>query len=185
MSLLLFCTGGNTANRATQPTGVKTMNDSQSERAFILFFRWTMAWTFLYAASHQVFVPGWSVAGFLDHTKTFHGIYSNFTGPAIAPILTFLVGYGHLLIGLSLLLGLMVRVSAFFGMLLMLLYWTAHMDFPYISDTNNFIIDSHIVYAGVLLFLIYKHAGHVFGLDGWAENLDFVRGNPGLKRLFA
>jgi len=161
------------------------MTDSRSERALILFFRLAMAWTFLYAASHQVFVPGWSVAGFLDSTKTFHGIYSLFTGPVIAPILSFLVGYGHLLIGLSLLFGLMVRVSASFGVLLMLLYWTAHMDFPYIENTNNFLLDSHIVYAGVLVYLIVKHAGHVWGLDAWAEKLRFVQEHPRLKPLVA
>jgi thiosulfate dehydrogenase [quinone] large subunit len=144
-----------------------------------------MAWTFLYAASHQVFVPGWSVAGFLNSTKTFHWFYGPLTGPAVAPVLTFLVGYGHLLIGLSLLFGLMVRVSAGFGIALMLLYWTAHMDFPYISDTNNLIIDEHIVYAGVLALLIARHAGHVCGLDGWAENLPFLRRHPRLKPLVA
>jgi thiosulfate dehydrogenase (quinone) large subunit len=150
----------------------------------IIFFRLAMAWTFLYASSHQVFVSGWTVAGFLNSTKTFHGVYSLFTGPTIAPILTFLVAYGHLLIGLSLLFGLMVRVSAGFGIALMLLYWTAHMDFPYISDTNNFLLDEHIVYAGVLVYLIVKHAGHVWGLDGWAEKLSFVEGNSNLKPLF-
>ena len=161
------------------------MTDLSAERALIVFFRLSMAWVFLYAASHQVFVPGWSVAGFLDHTKTFHGIYSHFTGPVIAPVLSFLVGYGHLLIGLSLLVGLMVRVSAVFGILLMLLYWTAHMDFPYISNTNNFLLDEHIVYAGVLTYLIVKHAGHVWGLDGWAEKTSFVQEHPGLKPLVA
>jgi thiosulfate dehydrogenase [quinone] large subunit len=153
------------------------MNRTATERGLILFFRLAMAWTFLYAASHQVFVPGWSVAGFLNGTKTFHPIYSQFTGPAIAPVLTFLVEYGHLLIGLSLLTGLLVRVSSAFGILLMLLYWTAHMDFPYISDTTNLLIDEHIVYAGVLVLLIVERAGHVFGLDAWAEKLPFVREN--------
>ncbi len=161
------------------------MNDTTSERALIVFFRLSMAWTFLYAASHQVLVPGWSVAGFLDHTKTFHGIYSHFTGPGIAPALSLLVGYGHLLIGLSLLFGLMVKVSSLFGIALMLLYWTAHMDFPYISDTNNFLLDEHIVYAGVLVYLIVRHAGHVWGLDGLAEESGFIRNHPGLKPLVA
>jgi thiosulfate dehydrogenase [quinone] large subunit len=159
------------------------MTDTSAERALIVFFRLTMAWTFLYAASHQVFVPGWSVAGFLNGTKTFHHIYANFTGPVVAPVLSFLVAYGHLLIGLSLLVGLMVRVSAAFGIALMLLYWTAHMDFPYISNANNFIVDDHVVYAGVLAYLIVKRAGHVWGLDGWAEKLDFFKQHPGLKPL--
>ena len=41
------------------------------------------------------------------------------------------------------------------------------MDFPYIDNANNFLIDYHIVYALVLLQLIVQNAGHVWGLDGW------------------
>jgi thiosulfate dehydrogenase [quinone] large subunit len=159
------------------------MTQSPAEKTLVVFFRLAMAWTFLYAASHQVFVPGWSVAGFLEHTKTFHPVYSRLTGPAIAPVLTFLVAYGHLLIGLSLLFGLLVRPAAAFGALLMLLYWTAHMDFPYIENTNNFIVDYHIVYGGVLVLLIVERAGHVWGLDSWAEKLDFVERHPRLRGL--
>lgn len=50
------------------------MSESRTERSIVLIFRLLMAWTFLYAASHQVFVPGWSVAGFLKGTKTFHDV---------------------------------------------------------------------------------------------------------------
>jgi len=156
------------------------MSRTASERALIIFFRLTMAWTFLYAASHQVFVT-WSVADFLNSTKTFHAFYAPFTSPAIAPFLTFVVGYGHLLIGLSLLLGLAVRLSSIFGILLLLLYWTAHMDFPYISNTNNLLVDEHIVFAGVLVLLIVERAGHIWGLDRWAETQAFVRRQPILK----
>lgn len=159
--------------------------ESSNERAFIIFFRLAMAWTFLYAASHQVFVPGWSVTGFLSHTKTFHGLFSLFITPTMAPITTFLVEYGHLLIGLSLLVGLMVRVSAAFGALLMIVYWMAHMDFPYISNHNNFLLDDHIVYAVILIFLIVKKAGHVWGLDSWAAERIGGEGESGLKKLFS
>jgi len=158
---------------------------SVTEKFIILYFRLTMAWTFLYAASHQVFVPSFSVVGFLQHTKTWHDVFAVFTTPAMAPITTFLVEYGHLLIGLSLLFGLMVRVSAAFGVLLMIVYWFAHMDWPFIENTNNFVVDYHLVYAGVLVYLIVKRAGHVFGLDAIAENLQFVKEHPALKPLVA
>jgi len=161
------------------------MSDLSKEKYLVVFFRFTMAWTFLYAASHQVFVPSFSVVGFLSHTKTFHDVFALFTTPTMAPITTFLVEYGHLLIGLSLLTGLMVRVSASFGVLLMAIYWFAHMDWPFIENTNNFIVDYHVVYAGVLVYLIVKKAGHVWGLDGWVENLELIRQRPKLKPLFA
>src|SRR5215471_9565730 len=136
----------------------RTAMESRAEQNLIVYFRLAMAWTFLYAASHQVFDPSWTVVGFLSHTKTFHDLFAVFTTPTMAPITTFLVEYGHLLIGLSLVSGLMVRVSASFGILLMLTYWMAHMDFPYIENRNNFLVDYHIVYAGVLGFLIAKRA---------------------------
>lgn len=161
------------------------MNQSSVERCLIVFFRLAMGWTFLYAASHQVFVPGWSVAGFLNNTKTFHDLFAYVATPTMAPITSFLVSYGHLLIGISLILGLMTRVSASFGILLMVVYWMAHMNFPYIENRNNFILDFHIVYAGVLTYLIVKHAGHVWGLDGWAERLPFFDRHPGLRPLVA
>jgi thiosulfate dehydrogenase [quinone] large subunit len=127
------------------------MSGPTAEKGFVFVFRMLMAWTFLYAASHQgIFAPDWSVAGFLSRTKIFHDFFAVFTTPNVAPVVTFLVSWGHLLIGLSLLVGLMVRVSASFGIVLMLLYWMAHMDFPYIENRNNFIVDFHIVYAVVL-----------------------------------
>jgi thiosulfate dehydrogenase (quinone) large subunit len=161
------------------------MTHSTTERSFILVFRLLMAWTFLYAASHQILNPKFSVAAFLSQTKTFHDIYAVFTAPAIDPVLTFLVGYGHLLIGLSLLFGLMVRVSAAFGVALLLIYWTAHMDWPFIENTNNFIIDYHIVYATLCVYLIVQRAGHVWGLDAWAEKLPIVQQHPLLRPLVA
>jgi thiosulfate dehydrogenase [quinone] large subunit len=161
------------------------MSDSSFERGLIVYFRLAMAWTFLYAASHQVFDPTWSVVGFLNKTKTFHDLFAIFTTSTMAPITTFLVEYGHLLIGLSLLFGVMVRVSAAFGVLLMGIYWMAHMDWPFIENTTNLILDSHLVYIGVLCYLIAKHAGHVWGLDGWIEKLPFYERHPVLRPLIA
>jgi thiosulfate dehydrogenase [quinone] large subunit len=161
------------------------MSNSPIEKMLLVYFRFVMAWTFLYAASHQVFVPDFTVVGFLSHTKTWHDVFAIFTTPTMAPITTFLVEYGHALIGLSLLTGLMVRISASCGVLLMIIYWFAHMDWPFIENTNNFIVDYHLVYAGVLVYLIVKRAGHVFGLDAYTENLAFFEQHPVLKPLVA
>jgi thiosulfate dehydrogenase [quinone] large subunit len=79
----------------------------------------------------------------------------------------------------------MVRVSASFGILLMITYWLAHMDFPYIENKNNFLLDYHIVYSLVLGYLIAMRAGHVWGLDGWVEKLSIVAEHPRLRPLFA
>ena len=161
------------------------MTQSSTERGFVLTFRLFMAWTFLYAASHQVFNPKFSAVAFLNQTKTFHDVYAVLATPTIDPVLTFLVSYGHLLIGLSLLVGLMVRVSAAFGVALLLMYWTAHMDWPFIENRNNFIVDYHIVYATLCVYLIANRAGHVWGFDGRLEKLSFIEQRPSLRFLVA
>jgi thiosulfate dehydrogenase [quinone] large subunit len=155
------------------------MFNSPAIKPLIVLLRLSMAWVFLYAASHQVF-GGFSVSGFLNSTKTFHWLFAPMAADPVAGILTFLVAYGHLLIGLSLLIGLMVRVSSMFGIALLVFYWMAHMDFPYISATTNFVLDEHIVYALVLGLMMATRAGHVFGLDGWAAKLDRVHHNKWL-----
>ncbi len=152
------------------------------EKGLIVFFRLCMGWTFLWAAIHHfgdtAFVPG-----FLSHTKTFNFIYGPMATSRSIGLVTFLVEYGHLLIGLSLISGLLVRASAPFAILILLTYWTAHMDFPYIEFVNSFLVDYHVVYAGVLVYLIMKGAGHVFGLDAVAAEMPVVRRNGWLAWL--
>jgi thiosulfate dehydrogenase [quinone] large subunit len=82
-----------------------------------------------------------------------------------------------------LLSGFMVRVSAPFGILLMLVYYCAHMDFPFVEDHLNLIMDFHLVYAAVLFYLIKVRAGHAWGLDAIAEKLAFFSEHPALREL--
>jgi thiosulfate dehydrogenase [quinone] large subunit len=159
------------------------MIQTKIDRGLVLFFRLAMAWTFLWAGFRQVFLQDFSVVPFLAHTKTFHDFYAVFATAQWAPFISFAVKWGHLLIGLSLLAGLMVRVSSVFGMLLLAMYWTAHMDFPYIESNVNLLLDYHIVYIGVMAYLIAKQAGHVFGLDGWLEKHDVLTEHPALRPL--
>jgi thiosulfate dehydrogenase [quinone] large subunit len=146
------------------------MNGIMMDKRLVLAFRLMMGWTFLYAGGWQVLSHDFTVASFLAHTKTFHDIYAPLTSPAIAPVLTFMVSYGHLLIGLSLISGLLVRISGVFGVALLLTYWTAHMDFPYIESSVNYILDYHIVYATLTGWLVAANAGKVWGLDGWISD---------------
>jgi thiosulfate dehydrogenase (quinone) large subunit len=94
-----------------------------------------------------------------------------------------LVKWGHLLIGLSLVWGLLVRASGPFGILLMITYYFAHMQWPFIEDHTNLFVDFHIVYAVVIVFLIAHRAGHAWGLDDVAARLPAVANNRFLKSL--
>jgi thiosulfate dehydrogenase [quinone] large subunit len=158
--------------------------NEKAERILIFLMRIMVGWVFLWAAIHHYGDDAY-VAGFLSHTKTFHPVYGPIVTSPFLPVIAFLVEYGHLLIGLSLISGLLVRVSAPFAIMIMLTYWTAHMDFPFIENVNNLIIDYHPVYATVLGYLIVRRAGHVFGLDGLVARLPAVQRSAPLSWLTA
>jgi thiosulfate dehydrogenase [quinone] large subunit len=149
---------------------------SQTERALAFFFRVAMGWVFLYAAYQQISDPYWTAATFLNQTKTAHDLFAWVASPTKVTVADFLVKWGHLLIGLSLVLGLLTRAGAFFGAILMSTYYLAHMDFPYVENQSNFLVDYHLIYVGVLVQLVVARAGQVIGLDRWASRTPVVRG---------
>jgi thiosulfate dehydrogenase (quinone) large subunit len=159
------------------------MTESKLDRGVIFILRILMGWTFLYAGLWQI-RDNYDTAGFLNHVVTFHDFFAVFAKPAVLPYTDFLVKWGHLLIGLSLISGLLVRVSGPFAILLMITYYFAHMEFPYVENKFNYIVDYHLVYATVLVFLIAHRAGHVWGLDGLAQRMNLFAGNSVLRPLF-
>jgi thiosulfate dehydrogenase [quinone] large subunit len=135
------------------------------ERVLVLFFRVAMGWIFLHAGLGQVLTPHFSVVPFLSHTTTFHDVFAIFTSPGIALLVGFLVSWGQVLIGFSLLFGALVSLSAPFGILLMLLFWLAHMDWPFDDGRFYVFVGPDLLFAGIILLLLIKRAGHVVGLD--------------------
>lgn len=152
------------------------------DRYVIFILRIMMGWTFLYAGVWQIW-QNYDTAGFLNSVVTFHDLYAVFAKPGLLPITDFLVKWGHLLIGLSLVSGLFVRISGPFAVLLMIVYYFAHMEFPYVEGHYNFIVDYHLVYATVIVFLIAHRAGHVWGLDATVEEMGLTKQVPALRPL--
>jgi thiosulfate dehydrogenase (quinone) large subunit len=159
------------------------MTESTLDRGVIFVLRILIGWTFLYAGTWQIW-ENFDTAGFLNHVVTFHDAFAVFATPAMLPFTDFLVKWGHLLIGLSLISGFLVRVSGPFGILLMITYYFAHMQFPFIEDHLNYLVDFHLVYATVLVYLIAHRAGHVFCIDGLVEQLNMAEHYPVLRPLF-
>jgi thiosulfate dehydrogenase (quinone) large subunit len=65
----------------------------------------------------------------------------------------------------------------------MLVYWTAHLNFPYVGSPLNFLLDEHMVYAGMIAYLMSVRAGHVFGLDGLVEKISAMENFSFLRPL--
>jgi thiosulfate dehydrogenase [quinone] large subunit len=81
---------------------------------------------------------------------------------------TFMIGL--LLIGLTLILGVMIRISTLSGSIMLFLMWTA--SFP---PANNPLLDDHIIYILVLIGINMMQAGKFYGLGNWWHNLKIVK----------
>lgn len=105
--------------------------------------------------------------GFLAHVtgspldSFFHSIAGTWWADTL-----FMVGLGA--VGLAVMLGVGMRISAVAGSLLMLMMWIA--EWPFAAGTTNPLVDYHIIYALVLIVLAYYGAGKVWGLGrAWAQ----------------
>ncbi len=137
---------------------------------------------FFYAGITKVINPNWSAAGYLKGAKLFPEFYSWIASPSLLPLTNFVNEWGLTLLGVSLILGIGVRLSAVLGAILMVLYYLP-LGFPY-PNTHALIVDEHIIYAAGLLFLASIRAGRIWGLEAWCANLPICSRFPGLHRFW-
>src|SRR3989344_6316207 len=104
---------------------------SKTQKVALVILRVILGWMFFYAGVTKIADPNWSAAGYLTGAKTFTGLYQAMLTPNILPIINFINEWGLTLLGLSLIFGLFVRLSAWLGTLLMTLYYFPILDFPY------------------------------------------------------
>jgi len=138
---------------------------SKLQKNLLVLLRLALGWIFLYAGIVKVMDPKWSAAGFLKTAKILPELYTWFGLPTNLPWVNLLNEWGLLLLGVSLILGLWVRWSAFLGVVLMILYYLPQVNFPYVG-ANSLLVDEHIIYIIGLLILIFFRAGYYYGLDG-------------------
>jgi thiosulfate dehydrogenase [quinone] large subunit len=122
----------------------------------------TLGWPFVGADAQGPFNPTMGI--WVDLSKN-----SGMMG-----VVNFLVVFGELGIGVSLILGLLTRFGAAMGTLMMLLFFVAAWDWAF------GIVNQHLTYAVVTLGLGVIGAGKYYGLDAILGPM--VR--PGIRRWF-
>ena len=152
------------------------------QKISLFLLRVAMGWMMLYSGITKIINPKWSAVGYLRGAKTFTGFFEWFLQPNILPITNFVNEWGLTLLGVSLILGIGVRLSSVLGAVLMMLYYFPILDFPY-PNPHSYIVDEHIVYALVLLVFAALRAGRVWGLENWCQNLPICRRSPRLRAL--
>ena len=153
---------------------------SKPQRASVFILRIVMGWMYLYAGITHILDPKFSAAKYINGATSFVDLYQWFLSPQVLPIIDFMVKWGLTLLGVSLILGLFVRLSAYLGMLLMLLFYLPILNFPMVGK-GSYLIDKHIIYMVGLFALASFRAGHVWGLDKWCSSLPICSRYPKLR----
>jgi thiosulfate dehydrogenase [quinone] large subunit len=151
------------------------------EKISLLLVRLSLGWLFFYSGITKILNPGWTSLKYLTGAKSLTGFYVWMSQPSILPIIDALNEYGQLLLGISLILGIAVRLSATLGTVLMFLYYLA-LPFPY-PNPQSFIVDQHIIYAAILLYLGVMRAGKTYGLEVLCSKLPICEKFPKLRKL--
>ncbi|KKU48728.1 hypothetical protein A3H10_02830 [Candidatus Uhrbacteria bacterium RIFCSPLOWO2_12_FULL_46_10] len=153
---------------------------TQAQKISLFLLRVVLGWMYLYAGITKIINPNWSAAGYLRGAKTFPVFYQWLVSPSLLPITNFVNEWGLTLLGLSLILGLFVRLSSSLGAIMMLLYYLPILTFPYIKD-NSYLVDQHIIYASALLVLGSFRSGRIWGLEEWCASLPICSRYPKLR----
>jgi len=152
----------------------------QTQKISLFVLRLAMGWMFFYAGVTKIIDPSFSAAGYMKGAKTFSAFYQWLVQPGILPLVNFINEWGLTLLGISLILGIGVRLSSILGATLMLMYYFPILQFPY-PNAHSYIVDEHIIYASALLFFAATRAGRTYGLEEWCSKLPICSKFPKLR----
>ena len=156
-------------------------NLTKSQKISLFLLRISMGWLMFYAGITKLLNPNFSAAGYLKGAKTFSGFYNALLSPSVLPAINFINEWGLTLLGVSLILGIGVRLSSVLGAALMILYYFPVLDFPFVA--HSYIVDEHIIYALILVFFASVKAGRIWGLENWCANLPICKKFPTLHKF--
>ena len=118
--------------------------------------------------------------GFLKSDAVTGPLQPFFAGIA-GPATDILFMLGMLGIGVAVMLGIGLRVSAVTGSIIMVLMYLAEWPFAAGAGSTNPAVDYHIIYALALIVVAATAAGDTWGLGAWWKTLPLVRTAPWLR----
>jgi thiosulfate dehydrogenase [quinone] large subunit len=161
-------------------------NNGNNSKYVWVALRIAMGWLFLWPFLDKLLGLGFATepdaAWIRGGSPTFGFLSYGTSGPMATiyqslagnPMVDFAFMMGLLLIGLSLILGIGVRIAGFSGALFMTLLWMANLP-----PAQNPLIDQHVIYGLLLVGLALMRAGQWYGLGTrlsrtWARNAPLV-----------
>jgi len=174
-----------TGQAPVQGTEATTVTITSGGAIAIALLRLSVGFVFLWAFLDKFFGLGYSTAserawinggsptkGFLSHVTVgpFQSAFNAIAGTWWADTLFML---GLLGVGLAVMLGVFLNVSAIAGSLMMVLMWAAEWPLAQftssgeLTGSTNPFMDYHLIYALVLIVLAVLGAGRYFGIAPW------------------
>lgn len=151
-------------------------------KRWVGLMRILMGWLMFYAGITKVADPDWTAAGYAKSAKTLSGLYNFFAANPQIEWINFVNKWGLTLLGVSLILGIGVRLSSSLGAILMLFYYIPVLEFPYVGE-HSYVVDEHIIYASLLLYFAIVRAGRYFGLEERFAKM-FLKRWPGAQKIW-
>jgi uncharacterized membrane protein YphA (DoxX/SURF4 family) len=141
--------------------------------AFLTLLRILIGWQFLYEGLIKLFNPAWTARPFLEGSRWIFGdifrwMISGNTGMWLVDTAN---AYGLTLIGIALILGIFMRLAAWSGVTLLLMYYIAYPPFGGFSygvpsEGSYLIVNKNMIEIFALIMLALTDAGNYYGLDG-------------------
>ncbi len=144
-------------------TKMKAESLTARQQQLLALIRTALGFLFLYSGLTKL-LGDFTAAGYLNFatkgplTDLFQALSGN-------PIVDFLVVYGEIAIGLSLILGVFVWLGALSGSLMMMLYYLS--SFP----PEHGLVSEHIIYILVFALLWAFDSGHYYGFQNTFDNI--------------
>jgi thiosulfate dehydrogenase [quinone] large subunit len=149
------------------PSRNLTRGNFQPGSFHIMFFilRIVLGAVMLEAGLNKLISGDFSMSGYVSHgSGPFASFFAHFA--SVSGALSPLVIWGEILIGLSLILGVFLRFGAFWGAIMMVLYYL-----PYLPPENGW-ISQQIIYMLVFITLLFSGSGYFLGIDRLAMKLE-------------
>ncbi|MFH0759760.1 MAG: DoxX subfamily [Bacteroidota bacterium] len=138
----------------------------------LVIVRVLIGWHFLYEGVVKVVSPNWSAASFLNMAQgPFAGIFiSMASNEAVLEVINFCNQWGLILVGVSLIAGLLSRWACIGGMALLLMYYLCNppfigLDIPGAAEGSYLIVNKNLIELFTLFILFLFPTGRIVGLD--------------------
>ncbi len=151
---------------------------SPLQTAVLLLLRYLIGWHILYEGIAKAINPQWSSLGFLQQSQ---GILSEFaqwliSHPTLLSSVDFLNTWGLILIGLSLILGILVKPASLIGSGLIFVYYLHAVPLVGVESAlslegSDLIVNKTLIESAALSVLAFFPTSEVFGFDGLIAKL--------------